>query len=279
MKTLYKFLLLATMLLSIPSANAQVSKLMYLMQFNEFDSTYSVIIKIMEGSSISPGHRAQYNSQISLVMPSETKIYAQKMFMPLQGNNTYNGKNPLIWSTSSTVESPKITPTLRYISMTPTLSPTSFYNDLKPEDEIKLFSFKVSPQPSNPSDIRFFNNATDPQANQPGMAGGDFNNHFTIGGIAEDYGGNLPLRIVNINTVGTKNTSLIDFNVYPNPVMSVCIIEANEPIQKYEVLNMEGKIILEGNNAEVNMASMAPGIYYLHVYTLIGKGIKKVIKQ
>jgi Secretion system C-terminal sorting domain len=277
MKTLYKSLLFLAILLSISTVNAQVSKLNYLLEYNEFDSTYSVYIKIVEGSSITSPHRAQFNSQISFAMPAQTKMFAQKMVMPLQGNLAYNGKNPLVWTISSQIESPNITPTLKYISILPSLSPTSFYNDLKPEDEVKLFSFKVSPQPSNPGDIRFFDNETDPKSNQPGMAGGDFSNHFTIGGIAEDYNGNLPLRIVNI--VSTKNIVLSDINVYPNPVSNVCTIHTKESIQKYKVLNAEGKVVLAGNSMEINFASMASGIYYLHIYTANGNAIKKVIKQ
>lgn len=279
MKTLYKFLFLTALLLSIPSANAQVSKLNYLMEYNEFDSTYSVFIKILEGSSETAPQRAQFNGQISLVMPTETKMSFQKMFMPLQGNSDYNGKNPLLWLLSSSLISPKITPTLQYISIVPTLAPISFYNNLKPEDEVKLFSFKVSPQPSNPGDIRFFDNLSDPKSTQPGMAGAGFSNGFTIGGVLQDYVGNLPLRVVNTNTVSTKNINLIDIGIYPNPVSNVCTIKTKESIQKYEVLNAEGNTIIEGNESEINFSSIASGIYFLHIYTSKGKAVKKIVKQ
>lgn len=279
MKRFYKYILLLIITIASNDISGQVSKLNYLLEFNQYDSTYSVYIKIIEGSSITQAQRVQYNAQISLVTPYDIKYKNMECFMPVKGNNFYNGTTPAKWDRASYVSSPKITPLLDYTSITPVLSPTAFYNDIKPGDEVKLFSFKVEPQPANPEEIRFFDNEKDPNFADPGMEGGDFKNMFTLGGIENDYAGNLATRIVNINPLSASNVNLIDINVYPNPVSNVCKIQTKESIQKYEVMNAEGKMILAGNSSEINFAPIASGIYYIHIYTSSGKGIKKVIKQ
>jgi hypothetical protein len=78
----------------------------------------------------------------------------------------------------------------KYFSITPSLSPTSRYDDLKVGDEIKLFSISTQKTYCN-GEVRLFDNETDPKPTDPGMAGGDFSNGFTIGGIQNVYEGNI----------------------------------------------------------------------------------------
>jgi Secretion system C-terminal sorting domain len=280
MKKIYTISFYAFVTLMVNFGNAQVSKLNYLLEYNAKDSTYAVYIKIVEGTSVTAPQRAQFNSQISIVKPTNTALTIIESHMPIQGNNAMTSTNPpLKWVVSSDVLAPAIKPNVDFLAVTPTLSPTSFYNKLVPQDEVKLFSFKVTPLPANPLDVRFFDNTTDPKNYEPGMAGADFRNGFTLGGVLQDYAGNLPSRIINAQTTSTLSTVLDDVIIYPNPTSSTCMIKSSDPVQKYEVFDINGKNVLSGLTSFVDCTSIPSGLYFMTVWTSKGKYIKKVLRD
>jgi hypothetical protein len=76
-------------------------------------------------------------------------------------------------------------------SITPTLSPAAFYNNLTAGDSIRLFSLSISPVTNCGSGIYIYRNGIDPGSSAPGMGGGDFNNGFTMGSANQLYTGNI----------------------------------------------------------------------------------------
>lgn len=277
MKKVYTITFCAFVTFMTNYSNAQVSKLNYLLEFNAKDSSYGVYLRIVEGTSMTATHRAQFNSQISVVKPTNTTFNIVELNMPIQGNNAMNSTNPpLEWLVSNDAIAPAINPNVDFLAITPILSPTAFYNKLTPGDEVKLFSFRVTPLPLNPLDVRFYDNATDPKNFEAGMAGHDFSNGFTIGGVMQDYAGNLPSRIINAQASSTLSTALDDVTIYPNPISSTCEIKSNEPVQHYEIYDSIGKKLRYGVSSFVDCTSMAQGIYYIKINTSKGKYIKKI---
>ncbi len=275
MKTIYK-LIFSILFLNIIDVNAQVTKLRYLMEYNPSDSTYNAYVVIIEGSAMTAPHRAQFNAQVSIVTPASSDFKLLQNFMPLQGNNIYTGIYPLQWVESGSVKSPTASKNENFYSITPTLSPTSFYNNLAVGDAVKLFKFKVSPLPINLDNVRFFNNNTDPKSNAPGMGGGDFHNTFTIGGIAEDYSGNLPLIINNVSA--TNEMSSVHVDIFPNPTSNIINIVSPTIIKNVKLINLDGKSIDFGPVSQIDITSYNAGIYFFDVTTNEGRAIKKVVK-
>jgi hypothetical protein len=278
MKTIYHFTLFIALLCIRTNTYAQVSALMYQLEYSTFDSSYTVYIKIIIGSAIDPKQRAQYNSQISLVLPAGTDLAIQKMHMPLQNNSKYEGTSPLRWEIASTVTSPSSDAKHDFISITPILSPISFYNDLNPNDEVKLFTFKVSKTPSDPTAVRFYDNNIDPNSSAAGMGGGDFTNHFTIGDIKEDYTGNLPLRIINATTVINETSILSDTKIFPNPFTQSFTIDSKSAINDYRIIDINGQTVHRDNQSEVDFSNFNTGIYFIELTAGKNKNVKKIVK-
>lgn len=79
-------------------------------------------------------------------------------------------------------------------------------------------------------------------------------------------------------TVGLK-IDQIDFNIYPNPVTNLLIIECDEAVNRVEVYSVFGQKVLESHSNEVNMVSLSSGNYAVKVYTNKGVAIKMVSKN
>ena len=102
-------------------------------------------------------------NQISLVFPASVND------VPL-AVQTVNGG---LWLDNSQIYAPTADPIHDFHSIASNGSLTSFVNN----EELLLFTFIFSGDPCV-SDIRLFENDSDPQSNDPGMGGGDFNNFF-----------------------------------------------------------------------------------------------------
>jgi len=78
-----------------------------------------------------------------------------------------------LWLDNSQIYAPAADPVHDFHSIASNGSIVTFVND----EELLLFTFSF-PGNSCISNIRLFENETDPQSNDPGMGGGDFNNYF-----------------------------------------------------------------------------------------------------
>jgi len=175
------------------TVQAQLETVDYQIRFNPTNCRWDCYLIIIAGQAETQGQRAQSSGQYSIVVPTGSAVNVAQNFMPLRGNQSYTGTQPLIWQLSTMVEAPAVEPQSDFYAITPTLSPSSFYNNLYPGDTIRLFSLNINPPVhSCGSGIRIFRNGIDPGSDADGMGGGDFSNGMTIGSINQLYRGNAP---------------------------------------------------------------------------------------
>ncbi len=163
---------------------SQIKKMQYQLRYNAADTSYAMYLVVKEGNGILSKDRVQLNSQISIVVPNGTDLSLKNFFTPLANNVNYGGTRAMKWKVSSVVLSPKIQPANDFIGIVPELSNGAYwFNDLKQNDSVKMFTFKVFPMPTCLGDVRLFVNGVDPNSSAPGMGGGNFSNAFTIGNL------------------------------------------------------------------------------------------------
>lgn len=179
------------MCLNLP-LTAQIKKVNFQLKFNPQTSLYDCYMHVAEGNAFTKKERIQFNAQVSFVLPADAEMNIIETHMPLQDNLHFGGSKPAKWYITNKIENPADLRGSRIVSITPELSPTGQYNELREGDEVKLFSFNVYPLPMCGEAVRLFDNQKDPNSAADGMRGGDFSNGFTIGGTAQKYSGNLP---------------------------------------------------------------------------------------
>ncbi len=173
------------------SVIGQIDSVRFLVKYDTSLCRFDAYVVIRGGSATLPQHRAQFNAQYSIVVPTGSSVSLVASHNPIRDNINYNGTVPATWTMAPPVSAPAADPSNDFYSITPTLSPTAYYNDLMTGDSVKLFSFTVNPVNSCASLIRPFETGVDPASNEPGMGGGDFSCGFTVGGFSQLYVGNL----------------------------------------------------------------------------------------
>ena len=85
---------------------------------------------------------------------------------------------------------------------------------------------------------------------------------------------------LTVNTLVDQD--MLDFNLkaYPNPVIDILILETDEKQQRYQVINMQGEVVLNGNITavlqEIDFTNLPHGVYLLSVDQ---KQTHKIIKK
>lgn len=74
------------------------------------------------------------------------------------------------------------------------------------------------------------------------------------------------------------SNNLEKISIYPNPTTSTITIQA-ENIQNVNLYNLQGKLIYEGNDNEVDLGVEARGIYIVNVTTNKGVAVEKVVLE
>ncbi len=257
----------------------QVQSVDYLMKFNCETNQYDVSLIILEGSATTIPQRAQFNAQISIVVPTGEGIVITNKYMPLQSNQDYNGSAPLDWALGTPIYTPAAQPENDFYSVVPKLSPASFYNDLEEGDQVMLFSFTAGTTGQYNDKIRFFRNGIDPDDNAPGMGGGDFSNGFSLGGSLQIYNGNVEEScLTDIN-----EEISIAANVYPNPFENQFSVELPVDVKSIKVIGSEGKVYYQSANKSkgilmINAYDFPSGVYYLRIETENDITSRKLIK-
>jgi len=255
------FILLFCLMTS--SLAAQVQGVDYLMEFNCETNKYDVSIVILSGSATTIPQRVQFNSQISILVPTRSPFVITDNYMPLQNNQNFTGTIPLEWAFGGEVYAPAAQPQNDFYSIVPTLAPASFYNNLQPGDIVTLFSFTsdgYSPE------VRFFENGVDPGPSAPGMIGADFSNGFTIGGLNQLYNGNL----VETCTTNVEDEQLQDVKVFPNPFQQEITVELSDVTKHITIFNSTGKLFYQsGINSNktttINTNNYPKGVYFIRI--------------
>lgn len=259
---------------------AQVGGVDYLMKYNCETEEYDVSIVILEGSATTIPQRAQFNAQISLVVPTGEAVILTDFYMPLQNNQMYTGTEPLIWYKGTPTIAPDIAPENDYYSITPTLSPASFYNDLAEGDVVKVFSFTAGESGQYDDRVRFFNNDDDPDFNGPGTTGGgSYANGFTLGGPTQLYNGNVVESC--ITSIDEEEASAL--RAYPNPFTANFTIEVPGDGYSVQVISAEGKVYHQSLSVSkglvhIEAVDFPSGVYFVNLVSENHRISKRVVK-
>ena len=256
----------------------QVQGVDYMMKYNCETGKYDVSIVILEGSATTIPQRVQFNSQITIVVPTRNPFTISDNYMPLQNNQGYSGSLPLEWTQGAAIFSPAAQPENDLYSITPYLIPASFYNNLQTGDIVTLFSFtsgEYSPE------VRFFENGVDPGPSAPGMIGGDFSNGFTLGSPVQIYNGNL----VESCTTSVEDELSSNANVFPNPFQQEVTIELLDLAKNISIFNSTGKLFYQSGSSSNRSTTIATnnypsGVYFVRIENENGETTtRKIIKM
>lgn len=107
-----------------------------------------------------------------------------------------------------------------------------------------------------------------------GGIGGAIDAGFTESSMVIDY-----VKIYQNTTASTDDLFANKFSVYPNPSSNVINIRTDEIIDKTQLINTLGQIIIntKTNTNQLNINSVKPGIYLLKIYSNNKVVTKKVI--
>ncbi|MDF1698559.1 MAG: T9SS type A sorting domain-containing protein [Saprospiraceae bacterium] len=195
---------------------SQIESVDYSLRYNEKTCLFDCYLIVNQGKTKSTVSRAQFNSQVTIIVPVTSNVFIEESYMPLKDNQTFRSSEPVSWEISNELEQPQDLQNSRLVSVSPVLAPTAFYNELEEGDEVKLFSLKVNPIENCAEGVRLFDNNTDPSSIGKGMMGADFSNGFTIGGVEQKYHGNSLSELPSPPTfknLPTPNKYGIDFEV------------------------------------------------------------------
>ena len=105
-----------------------------------------------------------------------------------------------------------------------------------------------------------------------GGNGGAIDPNFSQSSMIIDY-----VRVYQNTTASTEDIFANKFSVYPNPSSDVLNIRTNEPIDKVELYNIIGQLIVAKKTTNINISSLKTGIYILKIYSGNRSVIKKVM--
>ena len=105
-----------------------------------------------------------------------------------------------------------------------------------------------------------------------GGNGGAIDPNFSQSSMVIDY-----VRVYQNTTASTEDVFANKFSVYPNPSSDVLNIRTNEPIDKVELYNTIGQLIVAKKTTNINISSIKTGIYILKIYSRNRSVIKKVM--
>ena len=262
------------------SSFAQIQSVDYLMSYNPDNNQYEVYVEIVEGETTLPEHRNQYNSQVSIVVPTGRSLTLNETFMPLQNNYNYTGTVPAKWYITNQLNAPISDPTIDIYHTFLTLSPSSFYNDLTAGDRVHLFNFTVGTTGDFVEGVRFFDNDSDPSSLDPGMRGADFSNYFKIGGCENVFNNSSE----EFNPTETIETFANHSVLFPNPFQNEINIKTSDDVRRVFITDATGKIVHSSippstNNLYISTELYTKGVYIVTLELISGEKVsQKVIR-
>lgn len=89
---------------------------------------------------------------------------------------------------------------------------------------------------------------------------------------------------IAVNNLGINELDMSSMVIYPNPAKTVLTVEGNTPLQRVEVFDFLGKLVLaqpeQGTHCTVDVAKLPPGSYLLRVVTKDGAaGTRTFLKE
>ena len=87
------------------------------------------------------------------------------------------------------------------------------------------------------------------------------------------------IRVEKESIAGLAINKSIDFKLYPNPVENVLNIQINEQIIQFVIYDLNGKIVLQSDQNNVDLSFLQAGFYTIKIRTEKGTGFQKLIKR
>ena len=89
-----------------------------------------------------------------------------------------------------------------------------------------------------------------------------------------------PVGVVAYSMVADVKNVASDANISVSPVPATDVVTVNnEGVEKVEVLNAAGSVVASAVGNEVNVASLAKGVYVIKAFTAEGVLFAKIIKK
>jgi hypothetical protein len=106
------------------------------------------------------------------------------------------------------------------------------------------------------------------------MMGGDFRNGTNIGG-AQKYQGNLDYGVLSLSSELPSDK----IKIYPNPVSDALQISTTETIKKVTLRTIDGRILLETRENNIDMSRFYKGIFLVDVQAGNTSVSRRIIKN
>lgn len=266
-KILMKKILLFSAFLVMGTLSAQ-QDIDFTIKYDDTNARYEIYAK----SNFTENGFTWGPSQISVLVPADFPDQALLV-------TSYAGGS---WGDNSIVYAPSASSSFDFHGISTGGQLTNFV-----ANEEKLVLSFVSPTGSCVEGLRLFNNGSDPDSSQPGMAGGDFSNTIDDGNMVDVYN-------TNYNNTGTVCTTLttetvvltsIDIQVYPNPVVTQLTISGLTTLSNnIQVYAYNGQLLKSFDTKEketrLDFSSYADGVYFVKIQNADNNySIKKIIKR
>ena len=261
--------------------SAQINCVTYTLEYSDNEDQYTVNLIVLDGEALSAEDRSQFNSNITIVVPSGQKIDIIESLNPIEFNHSLSGTIPASWGIADVVLTPEASPENDFYSTYVDLSPAAFFNEIKKGDIIPLFRFIIEDGSGFDENVRLFNNETDPGSLAPGMGGGNFSNTFRINASDNIYYSDLSDACIT----NTKELSTEIETIYPNPFTNILTISAEQKIARVQILDVYGKTYrylnkINQKELSFNTSNLPSGVYVCVIKTIEGKtSSHKIIKH
>lgn len=261
-----QYLILILIILTGFGVSAQVQSVNYHLRYNSTTCLYEACIIITDGNAIAALDRLQFSAQFSIVVPTGSNVTLAQFYNPIQNNQNRTGTIPASWDLANIINHPLAMPDSDIYGITPSLSPSAFYNNLATGDTVRLFGVQISPITNCGEGIRLFANGVDPDSGAPGMNGGDFSNGFSIGDYEPKYASNSPSVNPKKPTVHSLTTSCANG-------LSIDLSASSNTCQTPLFYNWSGPDGYTATSQDINMpnaASFNSGLYAVTVSDNLG---------
>lgn len=78
-----------------------------------------------------------------------------------------------------------------------------------------------------------------------------------------------------------ENSDLLEFSVYPNPAKDILHIETDQEVSGIKMYDLSGKEVEVVNlkNSAISLSGLQSGMYFIHIETATGSGVKMIRKE
>ena len=104
--------------------------------------------------------------------------------------------------------------------------------------------------------------------------------------VFADGQGYIPVSLYlqgDMPTLGVSNFNAYSYDIYPNPTMGIVNVKATEMIQSYELLDVQGRILIakdyHNTDLKLDLSNHSKGVYFLRLHFDKGNNTEKIIKE